>query len=249
MNTPKKSKIKFLNLNLLIMKNNYVKLGLLALMLMAGTANAQQTTGDYTKQGDNLAASATATNTSVKLIDNKGTIKYLQAANGLTSITNTTADKTLTTWQLGGELTADTYIDVDGKVFGLDGIELVNTATSSASIDATDQSDHGSGTGWTLLVRNEATGAIQKLMATDLIQSGFADDVSDAGEDASNAIAITATGILASMNRGKIWVYRNGVKLIYGTDFTIADDLVTVTAVANSWELYEGDVLEVQWIK
>jgi len=123
------------------MKNNYVKLGLLVLMLMAGTANAQQTTGDYTKQGDNLAASATATNTSVKLIDNKGTIKYLQVANGLTSITNTTADKTLTTWQLGGELTADTYIDVDGKVFGLDGIELVNTATSSASIDATNQSD------------------------------------------------------------------------------------------------------------
>ena len=94
-----------------------------------------------------------------------------------------------------------------------------------------------------------ATGAIQKLMATDLIQSGFASDVSDAGEDATNAIAITATGILASMNRGEIWVYRNGVKLIYGTDFTIADDLVTVTAVANSWELYEGDVFEVQWIK
>ena len=221
----------------------------LVLFLGTSVASAQQTT-DFTKQGDNLAASATATNTSVKLIDNKGTIKYLQVANGLTSFTNTTNNKTLTTWQLGGTLTADTYIDVDGNVFGLDGIELVNTATSSASIDATDQSDRGTGTGWTLLVRNEATGAIQKLMATDLIQSGFADDVAtDVEANTDNAIVITATGILASMNRGKIWVYRNGAKLIYGTDFTVADNSVTVSAVANSWDLYEGDVFEVQWIK
>lgn len=219
----------------------------LVLFLGTSVASAQQTT-DFTKQGDNLAASATATNTSVKLIDNKGTIKYLQVANGLTALTNTTTDKTLTTWQLGGTLTANTYIDVDGNVFGLDGIELVNTATASASTDAAPGTTHGSGaTGWTLLVRDEATGAIQKLKATDLIQSGFADDTADAGED--TAIVITATGILGSMNRGKIWVYRNGAKLIYGTDFTVADDLVTVTAVANSWDLYEGDIFEVQWIK
>ena len=222
----------------------------MGLLLFLGTsvASAQQT-ADFTKQGDNLAVSATATNTSVKLIDNKGTIKYLQVANGLTALTNTTTDKTLTTWQLGGTLTADTYIDVDGNVFGLDGIELVNTSTSSASIDATDQSDRGTGTGWTLLVRNEATGAIQKLMATDLIQSGFANDVADAGEDAANSIVITATGILASMDRGKIWVYRNGAKLIYGTDFAVTDNTVTVSAAPGSWYLYAGDVFEVQWIK
>ena len=222
----------------------------LVLFLGTSVASAQQTT-DFTKQGDNLAASATATNTSVKLIDNKGTVKYLQVANGLTSFTNTTTDKTLTTWQLGGTLTANTYIDVNGNVFGLDGIELVNSATASASTDAAPGTTHGSGaTGWTLLVRDEATGAIQKLMATDLIQSGFADDVAtDVEANTANAIVITATGILASMNRGKIWVYRNGAKLIYGTDFTVADDLVTVTAVANSWDLYEGDIFEVQWIK
>ena len=79
----------------------------LVLFLGTSVASAQQTT-DFTKQGDNLAASATATNTSVKLIDNKGTIKYLQVANGLTSFTNTTNNKTLTTWQLGGTLTANT---------------------------------------------------------------------------------------------------------------------------------------------
>ena len=222
----------------------------LVLFLGTSVASAQQTT-DFTKLDDNLVESLTATNTSVKLIDNKGTIKYLQVANGLTSFTNTTNNKTLTTWQLGGTLTANTYIDVNGNVFGLDGIELVNSATASASTDAAPGTTHGSGaTGWTLLVRDEATGAIQKLMATDLIQSGFADDVAtDVEANTANAIVITATGILASMNRGKIWVYRNGAKLIYGTDFTVADNLVTVTAVANSWNLYEGDIFEVQWIK
>ncbi len=122
--------------------------------------------------------------------------------------------------------------------------DLITATVTVVSTDASNTITLGTDGGAYL-----ATGAIQKLMATDLIQSGFASDVSDAGEDATNAIAITATGILASMNRGEIWVYRNGVKLIYGTDFTIADDLVTVTAVANSWELYEGDVFEVQWIK
>jgi len=228
----------------------YSLLGMIILLFL-GTfaASAQQTTGDVTKQGDNLATAATATNTSVKLIDNKGTIKYLQVANGLTSLTNTTADKTLTTWQLGGTLTNDTYIDVNGNVFGLNGIELVNTATSSASIDAIDGSSAGTGTGWTLLVRDEATGDIKKLVATDLIQSGFAEDTADAAEESSNSIVINATGILASINRGKIWVYRNGAKLIYGTDFAVTDNTVTVTAVTDSWNLYAGDTFEVQWVK
>ena len=52
---------------------------------------------------------------SIKLIDNKGTVKYLQTSNCLTTLTNTgeTTDVTTTTLQLGGTLTANTYIDVD----------------------------------------------------------------------------------------------------------------------------------------
>jgi hypothetical protein len=88
----------------------------------------------------------------VKVIDNKGTIKYLQTNNGITSITSTSpANETRTTWQLGGALVDDTYIDVDENVFALDGIELIDTSVIAASTDATDQSDHGTGTGWTLL--------------------------------------------------------------------------------------------------
>ena len=232
------------------LKSIFPLLGMAILLFFgAYSASAQQTSGDVAKQGDNLAAAATATNTSVKLIDNKGTIKYLQVANGLTSLTNQTSDTTLTTWQLGGELTSNTYIDVSGNVFALDGIALVNTATSSASTNAASGTSHGTGTGWTILVRDEATGAVQKLKGTDLIQSGSNSANASSTHETANSIVIGTTGILANLNRSKIWVYRNGAKLIYNTDFTVQNDQVTITDVANSWNLYAGDYFEVQWIK
>ena len=230
-----------------IMKNNYLKGGIFALMMTAGIALQAQTTvgtdaGLVKDAGDGV---------SVKLIDNKGTIKYLQTNNGITSITSTTAGSaTTTTWQLGGTLTDDTYFDVDGNAFALDGIELVDITTSAASTDATTLSDHGTGTGWTILVRDEATGATKKLLATDLIQAGWTSDTVDAAEETAGAIVITAVGIPTTAgSTGKIWVYRNGAKLINATDFVVTADTVTITEVAASWDLYTDDFFEVQWVK
>ena len=237
------SKSKSLILNLSNMKINYLKLGIMALMIMAGTAIQAQTTST-TAAGLSQGAGA---GVSVKLIDNKGTIKYLQTNNGITSITSTTAGSaTTTTWQLGGTLTDDTYIDVSGKAFALNGIELVDGTTVAASTDATSLSSHGTGTGWTLLIRDEATGKTQKMLATDLVQSGRADDTADAAEETANAIVITAVGV--PLIDAKVWVYRNGAKL-NAADYALTTDTVTVTEVASSLDLYEGDVFEVQWIK
>jgi|DEB0MinimDraft_10_1074344.scaffolds.fasta_scaffold07013_3 hypothetical protein len=186
----------------------------------------------------------------VKVIDNKGTIKYLQTNNGITSITSTSpANETRTTWQLGGALVDDTYIDVNENVFALDGIELIDTSVIAASTDATDQSDHGTGTGWTLLVRDEATGAVKKMKATDLIQSGHTEANAAAGDESAGAITITSTGLAAATGGalGKVWVYRNGAKLTAFTDYVVTDNTVTVTEAG--WQLYEGDYFEVQWVK
>ena len=241
------SNSKSLILNLSNMKINYLKLGIMALMIMAGTAIQAQTTST-TAAGLSQGAGA---GVSVKLIDNKGTIKYLQTNNGITSITSTTAGSaTTTTWQLGGTLTDDTYIDVSGKAFALNGIELVDgtTVAAATSTSAFDQSDNGvtNGSGWTLLIRDEATGKTQKMLATDLIQSGRADDTATATEETANAIVITAVGV--PLIDAKVWVYRNGAKL-NAADYALTTDTVTVTEVASSWDLYEGDVFEVQWIK
>ena len=227
------------------MKNKYVKGSIFALMMMAGIAMQAQTTDGI----DNVAQTDKA-GVSVKLIDNKGTIKYLQSNNGITTLTSLEAgNKTTTTWQLGGALVDDTYIDVDANVFGLDGIELVNTSALAASINATDQSDHGTGTGWTLLVRDESTGAVKKLAAADLVESATSDDVAVTAEETANAIVIIAANIpTAASLRGKIWVFRNGAKLSNLSDYAVTANTVTVTGTSD-FSIYTGDVFEVQWVK
>lgn len=246
---------------LIIMKNQQKSIRLtqmstfilLTVAFLFGTVMVQAQTVSST---DNVAR-ADADGVSVKLIDNKGTIKYLQSNNGITTITSTEAgDKTTTTWQLGGQLLADTYIDVEGKVFSLDGLKL---ETGSAAVSATTQTGHDAGTtttastdtGWTLVVRDEATGELRKLLATNLIQSGYAIDTADAAEETANEIVISAAGIPAlAGNEGKIWVYRNGAKLLHTTDFTVDATAGTVTATGTAnWTLYTGDVFEVQWVK
>ena len=238
-----------LNLKPKKMKKMLTK-GLFALLLLVGTTAIAQTASgaDNVAQGD-------ADGVSVKLIDNKGTIKYLQSNNGITTITSTEAgSKTTTTWQLGGELLENTYIDVEGKVFSLDGLKLesgaaATTATTQTGHDAGTTTTASSDTGWTLVVRDEATGELKKLLATNLIQSGYADDTAVAAEETANEIVITATGIpTAAADRGKIWVYRNGAKLSDLTDYNVTADTVTITGTAN-FSIYTGDVFEVQWVK
>ncbi|MEC3907998.1 hypothetical protein VOI54_13285 [Tamlana sp. 2201CG12-4] len=219
----------------------------ISIMLTAGILSAQQTTGDVAKKA-NIEPGVTSLDGSIRVIDNKGTIKFLQVKNGLTLLTNTTNDITTTTWQLGGTLTDDTIIDVDGNAFVIDGIEL---ETGVASTDAADQTAAGSGaTGWTLLVRDEATGKTRKMLATDLLQSGHTTDTA-ASDTLTGSFTITTAGMPADASR--VWVYRNGAKLISGTDYTAAADTVTINVNPGSgnanWVSFTGDVYEVHWVK
>ncbi|RUA11680.1 MAG: hypothetical protein DSY83_16450 [Flavobacteriia bacterium] len=68
--------------------------------LSFGVASAQQTSGDVAKATD-IDPGTTTTGGAVRVIDNRGTIKYLQTQNGLTLLSNTTNNVTTTTWQLG----------------------------------------------------------------------------------------------------------------------------------------------------
>lgn len=189
---------------------------------------------------------------SIRVVDNKGTIKYLQTNNGITSITSTSSgNRTVTTWQLGGTLTDSTYIDVSNRIFALDGIKLINPATTAASTDAislTTKDSATKGTGWTVLIRDETTGETQKILATDLIAVGRV-EYTIATDDET---AITVTGLAAGTAIGKISVYRNGAKLRAGVDYTLsAEDTITLdtsAAAPNNWTTYVGDIIEVQWI-
>ena len=181
---------------------------------------------------------------SVKLIDNKGTIKYLQTNNGITSITSTTGGSlTTTTWQLGGTLSDDTYIDVNGNVFGLDGISLIDTSTESASTDATTGSDHGTGSGYTLLARDEDTGAVKKLKISDL-------DVVGSQQSFPATAGQTDYALMGApeLTLFKTYVYRNGAKLVAGTDYTLSATTGTVTLDTTNFPVIAGDVIEIHYL-
>lgn len=216
-------------------------------LLFVAELQAQQTTGDVTKE-TSVDYGNTTTGGSIRVIDNKGTIKFLQVKNGLTLLSNTTNDITTTTWQLGGTLTNDTFIDIDGNIFGFNGIKLVDTTTEDASSDAITESDAGTGTGYTILVRDEATGEIKKLLATDLIQSG-----QETFTVADPPVATFTTAATALPSFSQVWVYRNGAKLIANVDYTVATNVLTLVPSPGTgdtnWSLTTGDLIEIHYVK
>ncbi len=242
------------------LQGRYAKIACLtfAFFSVVSLAYAQTTTGNITKQAN--VTYGTGGTGAIKVIDNKGTVKYLQAQNGMTVFTNTTNDVTTTTWQLGGTLTDNTYIDVNGKTFGLDKLTLV-TDVNTASTDASSGSAHGTGTGFTVLVRDESTGAVQKIKLSDLLNvtAGHATFTIDGTTYAAGASAISfdvayGTAVTPALNLNKVSVYRNGIKLVTTTDYTVdastgKENFVKVTPVASDWQFFTGDVLEVHWIK
>jgi hypothetical protein len=239
---------------------NTLKVGaVIALMLSAGAVSAQRTTStgvteDFTKEASSALG---ASGGSVRVVDNKGTIKYLQSANGITTLTNVTpAGGITTTWQLGGELSNNTYIEAStGAIFAIDGISLVIPASEIASTNSVSGSKNGDatvGSGYTFLVRDEATGETKKLMASDLIVAGAFSGAVTTDAQADFTVA-GITPLVGSINNNKVSVYRNGAKLRVGTDYKIATDntvnLLFSTSIApNDWTTYTGDIIEVQWV-
>jgi len=215
-----------------------------AIFSMASVANAQKVAGDVAKNTSGVV------NGTVRVVDNKGTIKYLQTANGLTTLTNTTANVTTTTWQLGGTLTDNTYIDATGKVFALDGLTVTAVAPSNSGDVAL--SHGGAGVGYTFLVHNESTGATEKLLISNLVVGGH---------EIFTVASITAltyplTGVTAATFPSELFktsAYRNGAKLLAGVDYTIDGDGV-ITLIPNAtepqdWALSVDDKIEVNWIR
>lgn len=197
----------------------------------------------------------------VKLVDNKGTIKFLQSNNGITQITSTApGNRTVTTWQLGGTLTDNTYITADtAKEFALDGLELVTTST--ASTNAVDREDHdgdpgAGGTGYTVLIRDEDSGAIQKIKVSDLLEVETIGFEYTQGADAAANVDITVVDlpIIDLAKSRKLFVFRNGVKLRWAA--AAAKDFngdtagqITINYDAADLPMYAGDIIEIQYIK
>ena len=233
------------------MKNKYLKLGMMAaVMLSASIGFAQTTTGNITVGAN---AGLGTSGTTVKVIDNKGTVKYLQSNNGITTFTNTAPNGgVVTTWQLGGTLATATDIDLAGNAFSLDNVLEIDPTSGNAEDTAAiaTAATAGTTTGYTFIVRDEATGALKKMKASDLITGIRLEDTQAA--DATGDVPITVTGLpvlTALTSAAKLSVYRNGVKLRFGSDFVASADLVTITYDVADLPMYAGDIIEIQYLK
>ena len=220
------------------MKNKII---LITICLIVGNSAFSQITNTSVKDTEiNYSSTTAVPSGSIKLIDNQGTIKYLQVKNGITSLTNASelpGNETVTTLSLGGVLSTDTFIDASGVVFGLKGSdqETGNAATSSTLNTS----------GYTLAVFDEATGEIKKLLVSALDVVGASDRFVVAATP-STTYTVAIAGL--SLTPGKTFVFRNGVKLTAsGTtpDYTTSGSSVIIDA---SVPLFSGDIIEVQYI-
>ena len=216
-----------LTFNTIKMKHRLLKQGLFALAFAVGsTAMAQTTDPD----ADGLKKGTDATKY-VKLVDNKGTIKYLRSNNGITTITSTLAgNQTTTTWQLGGTLTDNTYIHLSGKEFGFKQVSEGTDATIRKFLVLEDDN-------------------LKQVALNDLVTGIYTTKQQDTYDESAD-VGITVSGIpaitgITDPNAFKLSVYRNGIKLRITEDFTVTQDKVTITTSP----IYEGDEFEIHYIK
>jgi VCBS repeat-containing protein len=154
-----------------------------------------------------------------------GQLKYISAAALYTQLTYSNGlTKTGNDVKLGGALTEATTITTTAtNVLKVAGLQSGNLATDS-------------------IVVASADGTLKRVSAeTIALQSG---------DQAFSATAAQSSFAVANMPAtvSKVWVFRNGAKLIATTDYTTTAGVVTLNSSIASL-VAAGDDIEVQWVK
>lgn len=165
------------------------------------------------------------TTDSVMVVDPaNGQVKFISASSLFNALTFSNGlTKTGNQVELGGNLTKSTTIGTDAsntlKIAGLQAGDL-----------ATDK-----------LVVAGADGTLKSVTAESLLQSGDENFTATAGQSTFTVANMPATA-------SKVWVFRNGAKLLVTTDYTAVAGTVTLTSGMAAL-VAAGDLVEVQWVK
>jgi hypothetical protein len=154
-----------------------------------------------------------------------GQIKYISAAALYTQLTYSNGlTKTGNDVKLGGALTEPTTITTDAtNVLKVAGLQSGNLSVDSIVVAGAD-------------------GTLKRVSAAALtLQSGDQDFSATAGQS-----TYSVTGLPATVS--KVWVFRNGAKLIANADYAAAAGVVTLTPTMAAL-IAAGDAIEVQWVK
>ena len=187
-------------------------------LILASTAGSVKVTG---------LGSGSATNDSLVVVDpTSGALKRISASTLFNALTFSNGlTKTGNSVELGGSLTKPTIISTDAtNVLKLNGLQSGSTADS--------------------LVVAGSDGTLRKITQESLLKSGEQFFTATAGQT-SYTVSGTATPLPVY---SKVWVYRNGAKLLANDDYTVAGSVVTLVPDAE-WSIAAGDVIEVQWVK
>jgi hypothetical protein len=187
-------------------------------LILASTAGSVKVTG--------LGSGAAATDSLVVVDPSSGSLKRISASTLFNALTFSNGlTKTGNLVELGGSLTKPTTIGTDAtNVLKVTGLQSGSAADS--------------------LVVVGADGTFKKITQESLLKSGEQVFTATAG-----TLAYTVTGTATPLPvYSKVWVYRNGAKLLANDDYTVSGSVVTLVPDAE-WSLATGDIIEVQWVK
>lgn len=166
------------------------------------------------------------TQDSVVVIDpSTGQLKFMSASSLFNTLSfNNGLTKNADLVELGGNLTKTTTIGTSAtNTLKISGLESGNLATDSLVVSGSD-------------------GTLKRVTAESLLQSGDQNfPVTTAGQS-TYAVSNMPTAV------SKVWVYRNGVKLLGNVDYTISSGSINLVASIASL-VAVGDQIEVQWVK
>lgn len=175
-----------------------------------------------------FVGTAQAQKVTTRVVDNKGTIKWaLDSTTAVLINAKNGVIKSGDTAKLGGALTEATTITTSAtNTLALPGLQS-GTANDS------------------LVVSDATTGVLRRVTASSLLISGDQVFAATVGQ-----VAFAVANIPAIVSR--VWVFRNGVKLVATTDYTTAAAALTLLpggVAPNDWAVIAGDKIEVQWVK
>lgn len=165
------------------------------------------------------------TTDSVMVVDpTTGQLKFISASSLFNALTfGNGLTKTGNTVELGGNLTKSTTIGTDAT----NTLKVTGLQSGTLSTDS--------------LVVVNGDGTLKKVNAESLLQSGSESYTATAGQASYTVANMPATA-------SKVFVWRNGAKLVITADYTTAAGSVTLTsAIASLVEA--GDQIEIQWVK
>ena len=171
-----------------------------------------------------LQSGSNATDSVMVVNPSTGQLKYISASSLFNALTFANGlSKTGNLVELGGTLTKSTTIATDAT----NNLKITGLQSGSLSTDS--------------LVVSASDGSLKRVGAESLLQSGDEYFTATAGQ---TAFAVTNMPVTAS----KVWVYRNGAKLMPVTDYITIAGQVNLTSAIGSL-VVAGDLIEVQWVK